>query len=192
MGSRLAHPTRYRHRHIRDSRLIYASGIGEVDMAIHSKDYEALLREQPFEDNAVTDEGETWTLDVAFRDNQTSGLTSFGYGVSTASGLSETSTEATMTEMADAGGYANKTVARSTGGWDAPTGTTPTTMDMTTTASWTATADWGLTIYWGILFTIGLTTDRLIAITQIGSGSGRDILDGDTLNSDLQLQAGGA
>jgi len=146
--------------------------------------------------NTVTDEGEGWILDVAFRNNQVSGLTGFELIISTAGSLTETSAYAARSELADGSGYAAKSVAWGTGGWTAPSGTTPTSI--TTPAagshSWTASADWngGSAVTYAALVTVGLATNRLISHAALGGGSGRIVLDGDTLNVTMDVQLGGS
>lgn len=145
--------------------------------------------------NTVTDEGEGWILDAAFRANQLTGLTGFELIISTAASLLETSAYADRAELADGNGYSAKSVAQGTGGWTAPSGTNPTSI--TTPAagnhSWTATGDWnsGSAVNYAALVTVGLATNRLLTHAALGSGSGRIVLNGDTLNVTMDVQLGG-
>ena len=146
--------------------------------------------------NVVTDEGEGWILDVAFRANQLSGFTDFELVIATDGSLTETAVFATVTELADGDGYADINVARTTSGWTAPSGTNPTsiTTPASGTHTWTATADWfsGVAVEYICLVTNGLTPERLVAFAALGSGSGRIIRNTDVLNVTLSTQAGGA
>ncbi len=168
------HPTTYNFEQWRGGKLIYAETVP----------------------NVVTDEGEDWILDVAFRNNQLSGLTSFELIVSTAASLGETDVYAARAELADAGGYAAKTVNRNTTDWSAPTGTTPSsiTTPASGTHTWTATADWnsGTAVEYIAIITVGLTPNRLLTFAALGGGAGRIILDTDVFNVTMDTQAGGA
>lgn len=195
MGS-LWHPTRWRDRQIRGGYLIGASGVGEnLWIPIDGAEYQELLHDQPWHDNIVTDEGEAWILNVAFRNNDLSGFTSFEVLLDTGGALVETSTIASVTELGDGSGYAAKTVNRNTTDWSAPTGTNPTyiTTPATGTHTWTCTgSDWASVVEQACLVTVGMTTDRLIAFADLGGGAGRDINVGDSLDLDLDVNAGGS
>jgi len=146
--------------------------------------------------NIVTDEGEDWILDVAFRNNQLSGFVDFEVVIATDASLTETSVFASVTELADGDGYADINVARATSGWSAPTGTTPSSITTPSSGnhSWTATADWNsaAAVEYICLVTNGLTPERLIALAALGGGSGRIVLNGDVLNVTLDAQLGGS
>ncbi len=146
--------------------------------------------------NIVTDEGEGYILDVAFRNNQISGFTSYEVLIATNASLTETAVYATFTELTDGDGYAAKTVNKNTTDWSAPTGTTPTSITTPSTGnhSWTATADWNAAaaVEYVVLSTVGLTPNRLVALAALGGGSGRIVLNGDTLNVTLDAQLGGS
>ena len=141
--------------------------------------------------NTVTDEGEAWFLDVALRNTQTD-LTGFEVILSTSNTLAETSVYADRSELADGNGYAGVAVARSTAGFDAPSGTNPTTTKVSTNPSWTATGDWPATVYNACLVTVGAATNRLLAFIPIGGTGGRTILNGDTLTVTFNVAAGGS
>ncbi len=168
------HPTTYHFEHWRGGKLLYAETVP----------------------NVVTDEGEGWILDVAFRNNQLSGFVDFELVIATDASLTETSAFANVTELADGSGYADINVARATSGWSAPTGTTPTsiTTPSSGTHTWTATGDWnsGSAVEYICLVTNGLAPERLVTFAALGGGSGRIILDTDVLNVTLDTQAGGA
>lgn len=146
--------------------------------------------------NIVTDEGEDWILDVTFRGEQLSGFVDFELVIATDASLTETSAFANVTELADGSGYADINVARTTGGWTAPSGTTPSSITTPTsgTHTWTATGDWnsGSAVEYICLVTNGLTPERLVALAALGGGAGRIVLDGDVLNVTLDAQIGGS
>lgn len=171
--TKLFHPTTYYVTQIRDGKVIYDDVI----------------------ENTVTDEGEGWILDVAFRAEQLTGLTGFELILSTGA-LVETSVFAGASELADGSGYTAKSVARSTAGFTAPSGTTPVSITTPTASShsWTASADWngGAAIDFVALTTVGLTPNRLLTHAALGSGAGRIVLNGDTLNVTMDVQLGGS
>jgi hypothetical protein len=171
---KLWHPTKWRHWHYN------AAGI--------------LLYDSGWEDNVVTDEGEAWILDVAFRNTQLAGFTNFEVMLSTSATLSETSAYAARSELADGDGYAAKTVNRNTTDFSAPTGTDPVsiTTPATGTHDWTASADWASIVEAACLTTVGLTPNRLIGFVPLAGGAGRDVNNGDTLKVSVSPQAGGA
>jgi hypothetical protein len=151
-----------------------------------------MLRDlQEFAGNVVTDEGEGWFLNAALRDVDVP--TSFELILSTSGTLAETSVYADRSELGDGNGYAAKSVARSTGGWTAPAGTTPTSVTTPTagTHDWTATGAWSA-VEAGCIITVGATADRLIAYNVLNSGSGRTLATDDTLSVDFDLQGGGS
>lgn len=195
MSGKLAHPTQWKQRHYNgDGLLIWASGLGEIG---HEGIYRATDEEvdailaQEWDPNNVTDEGEGWILDVAFRNNQLSGFTNFGVGLSTDAALTETDVYAGMNEHGATDGYAGKTVARAVGGWSAPTGTTPTsiTTPAAGTHTFSASGTW-TAVEATILYSIGLTPNRLIAWSNLSAT--RSLVNGDTLDVDLDVQAGGS
>lgn len=60
-------PTEWRFRQRQGDRIIWASEIGDVDVALHSKEYAELVGDQPWTPNSFTDELEQDILDVYFR-----------------------------------------------------------------------------------------------------------------------------
>lgn len=101
----------HKFRHLRDGRVIWASGVGDVDVPVA---YEAgLVDAQPWSDNALLDEGEQWMLDTFFR--AAVAPTTFAFALLT-SAPAETATMATMAEVTG-GGYARVAVARNTTDW---------------------------------------------------------------------------
>lgn len=192
---KLWHPTTWRDRHIQNGIVVFASsmpGIEKEQIKYMSDEYFDLLGVQPRHDNIVTDEGEGWFLDLALR-NQQNDLTGFELLLSTSGTLVEASVYADRSELADGDGYAAKAVARGTGGWTAPTGTNPVSVTTPTagTHDWTASANWASPVEQQCIVTTGAATNRLIAFSDLGGGSGRTILNGDTLSVDFDLQAGG-
>ncbi len=192
----LAHPTRWRTRHFnKDGLLIWASGLGELGhegiQKYNLQDMEELLREQPWDPNTVTHEGQEWILEVVFRDNINIGggtFTGFELGLSTDAALAETDTYATRAELTDGSGYAGISVARGTGTWTAASGTEPvsTTTPSAGTHTWNATGTWS-TANALILFTAGLTTNRLICFDNLSQA--RTLGNGDQLDVDLDVTA---
>lgn len=98
-------------RHLRGGRIIWASGLGDID--VPQADELAVARAQPFTDNALLDEGEQWVLDTFFRG--ATPPTTFAFALLTAA-PAETATMATMAEVTG-GGYARVAVARNTTDW---------------------------------------------------------------------------
>ena len=188
--------SRFRHTN-GDGLLLWASGFDDdiVKEGIYrgTDEWLDMCAAQVWDDNVVTDEGEAWILDAAFRNNQLSGFTFFELILSTSNTLSETSVYADRSELADGNGYAHKQVDRDTTDWSAPTGTTPTSITTpgTGTWQWTATANWSI-VYDAAIVTAGLATNRLIAYDDLGGGSGRTLLTNDTLDVDFDINAGGS
>lgn len=108
------HPTEWSFRHRSGGRLIWASGIGELDLPEAGPEFDALIREQPFFPNALADEGETDMLDVYFR--AATAPTTFYVGLLNST-PTDTTTLTTMTAEAATGGYSRKQLARSAVGW---------------------------------------------------------------------------
>jgi len=108
------HPTEWSFRHRRDGRIIWASGLGDLDVPASGPEFDALVREQPFTPNELADEGESDMLDVYFRNATVP--TGFYIGMLNST-PTNTTTLATMTGEPATGGYARKAVARSTAGW---------------------------------------------------------------------------
>ncbi len=191
--------TKWRDRHYNaDGLLLGASGLwvpGLETLGIErgSKLEAEILGLQPYNGNVVTDEGEAWILNVVFRNTDLTSFTGFELVLATNGSLVEASVFATITELTDGDGYAAKSVAQGTGGWTAPTGTTPTSITTPNagTHDWTATAAWSAVEY-ACIVTDGMATNRLIALNALNSGSGRTLANGDTLSVDFDLQAGGA
>jgi hypothetical protein len=108
------HPTEWNFRHRRDGRIIWASGLGDLDVPASGPEFDALVREQPWQQNELANEGESDMLDVYFRNATVP--TGFYIGLLNSTPI-DTTTLATMTGEPATGGYARKAVARSTAGW---------------------------------------------------------------------------
>lgn len=192
-------PTAWRFQHRRGDEVMWMSGIGEVDAGIRSRKFRDLLRIQKAElwlPNVVTDEGEDWVLYAAFQDvPEAAGggtFTNFELVLPTnASGLAETSTFSTLT-FNTANGNTAKTINRNGTDWATPTGTTPSSMALAATQTWTASGGTlgGGTLNYCALTTAGLTTEVLIA--YVGLSTARTVADGESLDVDFDMQAGGS
>ena len=108
-------PTEWQYRHrSADNRLIWASGFGDLDIAVGSLEYFDLIREQSFTPNALADEGENAMLDVFFRAG--TAPTNFYIALYNDTPV-DTDTLATLTGEASGNGYARQLVERSNTGW---------------------------------------------------------------------------
>jgi hypothetical protein len=106
-------PTFWKFEHQREGRLIWASGLGDLDLLIGSPEYLEAIGDQPWESNALADEGEQQILDVYFRG--ASPPASLYVGL-VAGSPSDTTTLATMTEVSGTG-YARIALARNSTDW---------------------------------------------------------------------------
>lgn len=199
MGGKLAHPTVWRQRHYnRDGLLLWASGLGDIaHEGIHrasDEEIDAVLA-QKWSLNNVTDEGEDWILYAAFHDNaEPNGGTFTGFAIqlSESGALAETSTYATRSELTGgASGYAAISIARSSSGWTTPTGTTPSSITTPTSGTHTfnATGTWDA-VNAAMIVTVGQTTNTLIAYDNLSTT--RNLVSGDSLDVDFDIQAGGS
>ncbi len=103
--------TTYKFRHHRDGQIIWASGLGELD--VPAGDELQVADAQPWSDNALLDQGEQQLLEVFFR--AATAPTSTYFALLTAA-PAETATLGTMAEVTG-GGYARVAVARNTTDW---------------------------------------------------------------------------
>lgn len=201
MGGKLAHPTIWRYRHYnKDGLMVWASGLGELG---HEGIYRAsdeeidAIKAQKWRPNNVTDEGEDWILYAAFHDNPEAAgggtFTGFALQLSEDNALVETDTYATRGELTGgASGYSAISIERgATTGWSDPTGTTPSsiTTPRTGTHTFNATGTWDA-VYAAMIVTVGLTTNVLIAWDNLSAT--RNLVNGDSLDVDFDIQAGGS
>lgn len=161
-----------------------------VPSFLESGDYNLL-------ENAVTDEGEDWVLYAAFQNDLTAdkggAFTNFELALVSNASLTETSTHSALTILSTNGATA-KTINRNNTDWADPTGTTPSSIALASTQVFTASGGQlgGATCEYACLVTAGLTTEVLITYSALGGGSGRVVADGETLNVDLAVNAGGS
>lgn len=196
---KLAHPTRWRQRHYNKSGLlIWASGLGEIG---HEGIYRATdeeidaVKAQEWSPNNVTDEGEAWILYAAFHDNaEPNGgtFTSFAIQLSESAALAETTTYSGRSELTGgASGYSAININRASSGWTNPSGTTPTsiTTPNSGTHTFSATGTWDA-VNAAMIVTVGQTTNTLIAYDNLSTT--RNLVNGDSLDVDFDIQAGGS
>lgn len=104
---------RYQHR-TADGRVIWMSGLGELDLQVGSAEHLDALAEQAFMSNALADEGEQSILDVYFRG--AAAPANFYIALYNDTPV-ETDTLATLTGEPSGNGYARRLVERSNTGW---------------------------------------------------------------------------
>lgn len=108
-------PTEWRYQHrTADGRVLWLSGIGEVDIEVGSAEHLAALYDQPWSDNALADEGEQQMLDVYLRG--ATGPTNFYLGLVNDTPV-DTDTVALLTGEPSGNGYARQLIERSNTGW---------------------------------------------------------------------------
>lgn len=107
-------PTRWQYRHRRGDQLIWASGIGDVDIDTRSAAYRELVSDQPWTPNALADEGEQDILEVYFQ--AATAPTNFYIGLVNDTPV-DTDTLATLAGEPSGNGYARQLVERSGTGW---------------------------------------------------------------------------
>lgn len=169
-------PTHWQFRHRRAGRIIWASEIGDVDVAIHSREFAELVGDQPWTPNALADEGEADILNVYFLN--TSAPTNFYVGLINDATIAETDTLATMVGEPSGNGYARQLIERSATGW--PTGPALDAGDMQITSSTeTITAAGG---------TIGPVDNAIL--TDVASGTAGDLIAYVALTASRTLQDG--
>jgi hypothetical protein len=108
------HPSQFQYRHRRDGKVIWASGVGDLDIVEFSPEYFDLLWVQPFSENALADEGESDLLAVYFR--AATAPTTFYLGLLNST-PTDTTTLATMTNEPSGSGYARQEITRDNTGW---------------------------------------------------------------------------
>jgi hypothetical protein len=114
MSQLLQHPTEWRFQHRRKGEVIWLSGIGEVSVEEFSPEHLQLLRDQPWEQNALADEGEQDLLAVYFR--AATAPTTFYVGLLNST-PTDTTTLATMTAEPSGSGYARQQCTRDATGF---------------------------------------------------------------------------
>ena len=109
------HPTEWRYQHrTADGRVIWMSGHGDVDLVVGSPEHLDALASQPFEQNALADEGEQAMLDVFFRAG--TAPTNFYVGLVNDTPV-DTDTLSTITGEPSGNGYARQLIERNSTGW---------------------------------------------------------------------------
>lgn len=108
------HPTEFRYQHRRDGKVIWASGVGDLDIVEFSPEYFDLQIAQPFAPNALADEGEQDILGVYFR--ASTAPTTFYLGLLNST-PTDTTTLASMTGEPSGSGYARQQITRDNTGW---------------------------------------------------------------------------
>lgn len=179
------HPTHYKFRHRNAAgELLWASNLSDADIAglRYALDAEVLAA-QSWTENALADEGENDILDVFFR-----GATapSSLYFALLSANPSDTTTMATMTELAASNGYGRIAVARNT--TDFPTlapssgdaQTTTATKTFTASGSWTGATDLAL------VTTSTGTAGRFIAWAALSAT--RTLINGDSLQVSMSIK----
>lgn len=174
------HPTHWKFRHESgDGQLLWASGIGDLEhygIEVGSPDWEAVLRDQLWIPNALADEGEEIILDVFLRG--ATAPTSLYVGLLSAT-PTDTTTLATMTELAVANGYARIAIARNTTDWPTLALNSGDFMATSVAKVFTATGTWTGATYAFLTGASSGTTGDFIAYTAL-SGT-RTLVNGDTL-----------
>lgn len=175
-------PTCARFEHVRDGRVLWMSGVGEIEIPRGGPEHLGLLAAQPWQDNALLDEGEQLMLDSFFR---AASLTANFYLALLTATPAETATMATMSEVTGTG-YARIAMVRGTS--DFPTlalnggdyQVTTLQKTFTATGTWTAATDLAL------VTVVSGTAGKLIATTALSTT--RTLVNGDTLNVTLAVK----
>lgn len=170
----LKHPTHWQFHQTRDDRIIWASGLGELDMPADEAD--SLFEIQPWTPNVLADEGEQNVLDVYFR--AATAPTNFFLRLYNDTPI-ETDTLATLTGEVTGTGYGAITVARNTTDW--PTLALDSGDYMVTMANkvFTAGGTWTAATYL-VMATVGTGTAGLL-ILYSALGATRTLIVNDTL-----------
>jgi hypothetical protein len=184
MGGMMHFGTKQRFRHTREidgeRYVIWASGVGDVAVAVRAVEYRVLVRDQPWQPNFLTNEGEADILDVYF-DDQAVRTSLFLRLYNTT--VTETSTLAAISATEVSGtGYGAITVTRGTDWTDPGPGGTGTDMS---TKQFAATGTWTDATYL-VLATVGTGTSGLI-ISANALSTTRTLQNGDTLDIDLNI-----
>lgn len=180
----LLHPTQWQFRHRRGNKVIWASGIGDVDVALHTKEYEELLREQPFTPNELVNQGEEHILDVYFRG--ATGPTQFYIGLCNDT-LVDTDTLATLTGEPAGNGYArvNQLIERSATGFPTLALDSGDFRTVTSTETITSTGTIG-PVNTAFLATTSDNTGRLIAWASLSTA--RTLANTDSLDVSMAIK----
>lgn len=185
----LPSPTRWKFNQ-RDAagNLLWASGIGELEVERDDPLLLRILREQAWIPNALTDEGEAEILNVYFL-NASAPAGGFYVGLINDAGIAETDTLATMVGEASGNGYARQLIERSATGF--PTGPALDAGDMKITSSTeTFTASGGTIgpVDNAILTDVSTgTVGELIAYVALSAS--RTLQDGDSLQTSFDIKA---
>ena len=170
--------TRYKFRHLRDGRVIWASGLGELD----EPETPELVRAQPWQLNALVNEGEQDLLSVYFLAQAVRTTLYLGLVNDT---IAETDGLTDLLGEPSGNGYARQAVTRDTdwtGGFDSGDYRVV-TAQKTFTASggaWTAVNEL-------ILATTADNTGLLLAHSALSVS--RTLQDGDSLNVTMGIKA---
>lgn len=181
----------------RDGNIKWVKGLG--DLFVPRRLVSSFLASDEYElqNNTVTDEGEDWVLYAAFQNDTAADkggtFTSFSLALVSNASLTETTAYGDLTILSTNGATA-KTINRNNTDWADPTGTTPSSISLASTQTWTASGGQlgGATCEYVCLVTVGLTTNVCIAHAALNAGSGRVVADGESLNVDFAVNAGGS
>lgn len=177
------HPTHARYRHRRGDRIIWASEVGEVDIALASKEFTALLLEQPYTENALADEGEEDMLDVYFRG--ATAPTNFYLGL-----VNDTPTETDglgdLTGEPSGSGYSRQTIPATAVGWPTLALDSGDFQAESTTETFTASGGTIGPVTYSFLATTVDNTGVLVAYVALSTT--RTLTDGDSLDVDYNVK----
>ena len=175
------HPTRYRLRHRRNGRIIWASGIGDIDAGM--EDMAVLLGDQPYGENALADEGESAMLDVYFRG--ATAPTNFYLGLVNDTPV-ETDSLTDLTGEPSGSGYSRQTIPATSVGF--PTLALDSGDFQTTSTTETFTASGGSIgpVTYSFLATSSDNTGLLVAYVALSTT--RTLTDGDSLDVDVAIK----
>lgn len=186
----LFHPTQYRFRHYDgDGRLLWASGLGDVDKVVHRTDaiHEQLTSPLEFLENSLANQGEQAMLDAYLRG--AAGPTNFYFGLYNDTPVA-TDTLASLVNEVSGTGYARIQVTRDNTGW--PTLALDSGDYKATSATKTFTA--GGT--WTDATVLVLNSDAAsgtsgVLVAYVSLSATRTLQNGDTLDVDIAVKLQG-
>jgi hypothetical protein len=178
------HPTEWQYRHRRAGRVIWASGVGEIDIPEIGPDFDALLREQEFTPNALADEGENAMLDVFFR----AGTAPSNFYIALYNDTPvDTDTLATLTGEPSGSGYARSLVERNSTGWPTLALDSGDYRAVSSTETFTASGGTIGPVTYACLVTAASGTSGLLIAYNALSAS-RTLNDGDSLDVTFRVK----
>lgn len=177
------HPTQARYRHRRGGSIIWASEVGDVDIALASSDFAALLREQPYTQNALADEGEEDILDVYFRG--ATAPSNFFLGLVNDTPV-ETDGLTDLTGEPSGNGYSRQTIPATAVGWPTLALDSGDFQADSTVETFTASGGSIGPVTYSFLATTVDNTGVLVAYVALSTT--RTLTDGDSLDVDYNVK----